>query len=60
MVFTNVSPDKLASATGYGFRGMQFSYRFPNLMRLLLRDRYLNLSRAILRNGWREDWWDLE
>jgi hypothetical protein len=60
MVFTNVSPDKLASARGYGFRGIQFSDRFPSLKRLVVRDRHLNLSQVILRSGWREDWWDLE
>jgi hypothetical protein len=33
---------------------------FPNLKRLVVRDRHLNLSQVILKSGRREDWWDLE
>ena len=43
-------PDVLASAVGYGLRSTRFSERFPNLKRLLVRDRDLNLKEVILRN----------
>ncbi|KAH8650396.1 hypothetical protein BGZ60DRAFT_437151 [Tricladium varicosporioides] len=56
----NVSPDVLTSAKGYGLRSTRFSQRFPNLKRLLVRDRYLNLMGVILRNGWEEDHWNDE
>ncbi len=48
---SNVSLEKLASDTGYGLRGMQFSNLFPNLKRLLVRNRHFNLNGVILSNG---------
>ncbi|KAH8650360.1 hypothetical protein BGZ60DRAFT_421838 [Tricladium varicosporioides] len=56
----NVSPDTLASTVDYGLRSTRFSERFPNLKRLLVRDRVLDLKGATLRNGWKEDRWSEE
>ena len=59
-IIANVSPDKLASATGHGLRNANFSARFPSLKRLLIREKEANLVRMILRNGRNEDRWNEE
>ncbi|KAG9229476.1 hypothetical protein BJ875DRAFT_488888 [Amylocarpus encephaloides] len=59
-IIANVSPDKLASAIGYGLRGRKFSERFPDIKRLLIREKDINLEGKILWNGWNEDRWNEE
>lgn len=59
-ILANVSPDALSSAKDYGLRSTNFFERFSNLKRLFVRDRHLNLTGSILRNGWNEDRWSEE
>jgi len=59
-IVANVSPNALSNTKDYGLRSTNFFERFPNLKRLLVRERYLNLAESILRNGWDEDRWSEE
>jgi hypothetical protein len=39
---------------------MQFHDKFPNLERLVVIDRHVNLRGEVLRNGWPEERWSRE
>lgn len=38
-ITTNGNPARLTSNTGYGLRSVEFSHKFPNLKRVIVKDR---------------------
>jgi hypothetical protein len=59
-IIANANPKELTDTIGYGLRSTQFHDKFPNLKRLVVMDRYVNLRKEVLRNRWLEERWNRE
>ncbi|PVH71255.1 hypothetical protein DL98DRAFT_540198 [Cadophora sp. DSE1049] len=56
-IIADASPEDLASNTRHGLRSEEFHEKFPNLKRVIVTDRQLNLDGEVIRNRWTEERW---
>lgn len=59
-IIADVSPEELTGNIGHGLRSVEFLEKFPNLKRVIVTDRQMNLHGEVFRNRLTEEHWKRE